>query len=263
MFEVNGKKIVIAVPSYKRPNNVDVLKYIPSARIYVSESEYPAYHSSYPDFDIKAVPDKFQGNLCRIRNKILDDEMADGNIVCIVDDDLSFIGYFENCISFKLLDEDEVYSFLAKYSLMAMDLGVHLWGINVNPDKQNYREYTPFSLSSYIGGPFMVHIDTDLRFDERLPLKEDYDFTLQNLNKYRKVLRVNKYFYNVKQMEQAGGCATYRNLEREKEQLSELQKKWGNKIVRSESLNSSRSHSTKKKRNFDVNPIIYPPIRGV
>jgi hypothetical protein len=144
-----------------------------------------------------------------------------------------------------------------------VDDGVKLWGINVNYDKQCYREYTPFSLTSYIGGPFMVHIDTDLRFDERLPLKEDYDYTLQHLNKYRKVLRVNKFFYVVKQMEQVGGCATYRNLEREIEQLNLLRKKWGSRIVQNDSLENSRSHKSDKKRTFDVNPIIRVPIGGI
>jgi hypothetical protein len=41
--------------------------------------------------------------------------------------------------------------------------------------------------------------DNDIRYDERIPLKEDYDLSLQHLNKFRKVLRFNKYFYKVKQ----------------------------------------------------------------
>jgi Na+/phosphate symporter len=39
--------------------------------------------------------------------------------------------------------------------------------------------------------------------------------TLQQCNKYRGCLRVNKYHYNCKQSKQAGGCATYRNYMRE------------------------------------------------
>lgn len=253
--------INICAPSYKRANKVDTLKYLPSCKIYVSNDEYNDYKQNNPTSNIIGVDPKYQGNLCRIRNKILDDHQ--GNIVCIIDDDLKYVGYYENRKIIKIENENDFFSFLYKYSVLALDFGVKLWGINVNPDKQCYREYTPFSLTSYIGGPFMVHIDTTLRFDERLPLKEDYDFTLQNLNKYRKALRINKYFYNVKQCEQIGGCSNYRNLENEKNQLLLLQKKWGKKIVKTEKLTSNKSHKSKKKKNFDINPIIVVPILGI
>lgn len=254
-------EIVICVPSYKRPENVEVLSYLPNAKIYVAEFEADEYRKHNQGANIVAVPNEFQGNVCRIRNKILDEEK--GNAVCIVDDDLQHIGYFEGREVHKLETESDVMSFLYKYTVMALDMDVRLWGINVNPDKQNYREYTPFSLTSYIGSPFSVHVDSPLRYDERFPLKEDYDLTLQHLNKYRKVLRINKYFYQVRQMEQEGGCATYRNLDRELDQLKELQKKWGKKIVRFDSLVSSKSHSTRKIRKIDVNPIIQAPIKGI
>ena len=50
--------------------------------------------------------------------------------------------------------------------------------------------------------------------------------TLQQCNKYRRVLRVNAYHYFCKQSEQSGGCATYRNIDREIQQFEALQKKW-------------------------------------
>ena len=105
----------------------------------------------------------------------------------------------------------------------------------------------------------MAHIKTDLRFDESLPLKEDYDFTLQNLNKYRIALRVNKFYYKTKQAEQVGGCATYRNIEREKEQFLLLQKKWGSSIIKRDK--KDRSNKSDKKKNYDINPILSVPIK--
>lgn len=92
-------------------------------------------------------------------------------------------------------------------------------------------------------------------------LKEDYDMTIQNCNKYRGCLRVNKYHYNCKQSKQKGGCATYRNYDREAEQLKLLQKKWGKDIVKiDEALNVN---AKKEKVNIDYNPIIRIPIKGV
>ena len=128
-------------------------------------------------------------------------------------------------------------------------------------DALSYRQYSPFSFSAYIGGPFQGFIrGGECRYDENLPLKEDYDMTLQQCNRYRGCLRVNFLTYNVKQSEQAGGCATYRSMMREKEQFELLQKKWGKKIVSEDNSNKGR---TKKQKRFDYNPIIKIPIKGI
>ena len=59
-----------------------------------------------------------------------------------------------------------------------------------------------------------------------------------------------------------GGCATYRNRQREKEQLEALQQKWGTKIVKIDSNNRNKGQTEKEKR-LDYNPIIKVPIKGV
>lgn len=269
MIKKNADDILICCPSYKRPRNVDTLKYLPKITVYVSESEALNYKKSNPGADIRTMPDKFQGNISRVRNWILDQNPD--RVVCIVDDDLQSICYWEGQVKHTIADAQEFSRFVVKYTLVAMEMGTVLWGINVNNDPQCYREYTPFSTVSYVGAPFMVHIATDLRFDETLPLKEDYDFCLQVLSKYRKILRVNKFHYYTKQAGsssgdrkgQAGGCATYRTLAAEREQLKRLQDKWGTKIVGIDSLENSRNHKSDKVRTFDINPIIRVPIQGV
>jgi hypothetical protein len=252
-------KIKVCIPSYHRPK-VETLDYLPHASVYVSNEELSDYQRENPGADIIGVDPQYQGNLCRIRNYILDHNP--GNIVVILDDDLKYIWYYEDETVHHLNDENEVMRFLFKYSVIAIDLGVKLWGVNITTDKQAYREYTPFSLTSYIGGPFQAHIDSDIRYDESLPLKEDYDMTLQHCNKYRKVLRLNKFFLMVRQVEQSGGCSTYRTFEEEKKQLDLLRKKWGSKIVKYDD-GVSRSHNTDKTRHIDINPIIRVPIRGI
>lgn len=255
--------ISVCVPSYKRPK-VETLSYIPFAKVFVDESEYPAYIDANQGYEgnIISVPSGVQGNLCRIRNYIIDYEFENGvDVVVIVDDDMKGIYRWFNKKR-ELLPSNEIMSFLYRYSTLAVDLGAYFWGINVNSDKQVYREYTPFSTRSYIGGPFQAFIkDGGLRYDESLPLKEDYDMTLQQLNKFRKVLRVNSYHYDVKQSQQKGGCATYRNYEREEQQLRLLQKKWGSRIVK---FDNADSHNMKKKKTrIDYNPIIKVLIKGV
>lgn len=258
-------KITVNAPSFKRPEGVDTLNYLPFCRIWVCETEAEAYRKANRGADIVAVKKGVQGNLCRIRNWILDREFEAGtDAVCLIDDDLQMIGYFEQKKRTRL-DSDQVMTWLKKHTRLADEWGVKIWGVNLNQDKQSYREYTPFSTLSPIGGPFSVHLPNPIRYDERLPLKEDYDMTLQHLNRYRKVLRVNKFFYVVKQggsgTGQKGGCAFYRNLKRETDQLELLQRKWGREIVRYDW--NSRSHKSRKVQRVDINPVVKVPISGV
>lgn len=251
-------KIVIACPSYKRPK-VETLDYIPYCRVYVAPEEYDAYKLANPDGDIVKCAEGVQWNLCRVRNYILDEEFKNwADVVLIIDDDLKKIGKFIDGGEY-ILTADDFLPFLEKYSIMARDLWVYFWWINVNSDKKCYREYSPFSMVAYIWWPFQCFLkDGGLRYDERLPLKEDYDMTLQQCNKYRRVLRVNAYHYFCKQSEQSGGCATYRNIEREIQQFEALQKKWGSKIVKRDTL------AGKKNRKYeDYNPVIHIPIKWI
>ena len=90
-------KIVICCPSYKRPK-VETLDYLPYVRVYVDCKEHEDYKKANPDWaDIVSCPEGVQGNLCRVRNYILKTEFDNGaDVVLIVDDDLKFIGYWQN-----------------------------------------------------------------------------------------------------------------------------------------------------------------------
>lgn len=259
-------KISINCPSYKRPK-VETLDYLPFCKVWVDNKEYEDYLKANPEFEknIISCPDGIQGNVSRIRNYILDEEFKKGyDAVVIIDDDMKGIYHYEGtkeyCYNKTLVEPEEFFEFIEKYSIMCDDFGFKLWGCNLNQDALCYKTYSPFSTTSVILGPFSVHLKNDLRYDEKLPLKEDYDIAIQHLNKYRGILRVNKFFYDCKQSKQVGGCATYRNYEKEKEQLELLQKKWGNKIVKIDNI----YHKRKKDRvEFDYNPIIKIPIKGI
>lgn len=260
--------ISINCPSYKRPR-VETLDYLPMCKVWVDHKEYDEYVKQNKGFEenIISCPEGIQGNLCRIRNYILDQEFQNGaDVVVIIDDDMEGIYHFENKGLYGYekvkLEKEEFYDFIEKYTNLCEEFGFKFWGVNCNQDSLSYRQTTPFSTVSYIGGPFQAFLrGNELRYDERLPLKEDYDMTLQNCNRYRGCLRVNKYHYNCKQSKQVGGCATYRNYEREKQQLEMLQKKWGKKIVKID--NVENQNAKKKKKNIDYNPIIKVPIKGV
>ena len=259
-------KIAVCSPSYKRPK-VKTLEYLPFVRIYVDGSEYDSYVEQNKGADIVRCRDGVQGNVARVRNYILDTEFENGaDAVCIMDDDIFKIEFFkkdqESNFGYmrEKVEKDDFMGFLYKYTLLCEEWGFKLWGLNCNQDNLSYRHCVPFSTTSCVLGPFTVHLKNDIRYDLRLPLKEDYDLFIQHMNKYRGVLRVNMAHYDCLQSENTGGCATMRNRKREKEQFEMLQKKWGSKIVREDSTNKGR---TKKIKVFDYNPIIKVPVPGV
>ena len=243
----------IYCPTYKRAEICKTHKYLKNITYVVRESEKEDYKNVHENLWI--VPDSAQGNLSRIRNYILDNAPEE-NII-LLDDDIKHFGRY-NCNKSVKLNEKEVYNMIQEGIQLAEDLDVVYWGLNCLSDKGAYREYTPFGFTSYIGGPFQAHRNNTLRYDEVIFLKEDYDMSLQVLNKHRKNLRLNMYHYVCEQATLKGGCADYRNVKREKEQNDLLQKKWGNKIVRFDKSNKSN-----KKKNFDINPIIKVPINGI
>lgn len=138
--------------------------------------------------------------------------------------------------------------------MLCEEWGYKLWGVNYSYDQRLYKQFEPFSTTKCVLGPFQAHLKNNIRYDCRLPLKEDYDISLQHLLKYGGVLRFNAYHYHCEQSKQCGGCATYRNIDNERKQLELLMKKWGSDIVKVDK-------SSKKK--FDYNPIIKSPIAGV
>lgn len=243
-------------PSYKRPNDVTTQKYLSQCVYVVAESEAKEYEKA--GHKLWVVPDSAQGNLCRIRNYILNN--AEEENIIILDDDYQYLGYWEQQKQYKM-KEEQVYEFIEHALLLIEDLDIHFWGLNCIPDKKAYREYSPFSFKSYIGGPFQAFRNTDLRYDEKLPLKEDYDMSLQMLNKYRRILRFNQFHYKVEQHTNQGGCAAYRTIQKEKDQFKLLQKKWGSNIVR---VDDGKANVNRKKKNtYDINPIIKVPIKGI
>lgn len=236
----------VIIPSYKRPDRVITADYLPEAYICVSPEEKDAYAANYGADRLIVLDGGVQGNIARVRNWILDHVKGD---IVMIDDDIDYIGMTEHGERVKL-SGDEVMALFERGFILAEDLGAYLWGFNVQDDRMFYREYTPFSLQSPVLATVCCIRENPLRYDERIPLKEDYDYFLQHIKTYRKVLRMNKYHYHTKHLIGSGGCIAYRTMDREKECAELLQRKWGSKVVK---LDFERS----------INPIIKSPLKGV
>lgn len=257
MNDIAGVRVFC--PSFKRAEvRSSTQEYLPWCRLVVAESAAGMYRDS--GNDVVACPDKVQGNASRVRNWILD-QNQDARGVLLLDDDISWIGRWSNGIH-KKLTRAEVEEFIDHGYTLAEEWGAPFWGVNLNTDKSIYQEYAPFSTTRPILGPFQAHRPSRIRYDEDLPLKEDYDISIQYLNEFRKILRFNMYHYACKQNKQIGGCSAYRTIDRERAQFLALQKKWGTRIVKAEAGNHPQKVSRKAK-TVDINPKVIVPIRGI
>lgn len=253
-------------PSYKRGNiKSSTQKYLPYCRLVVGESEKEQYEQS--GNLVVSCPDNIQGNISRVRNWILDNNQ-DACAIIMLDDDYKMLYEWKPIEDQKWVSSEISPEHLEQISCnmvqMAEDCGVYLFGVNTVPDKQSFREFTPLNFLAFIGGPFQGHRPNKIRYDEALPLKEDYDMSLQHMWEHRRVLRFNRYHYVCKQKEQSGGCAAIRSIRKEKQQMEALRKKWGIDIIRYDSgKTGTHAKGRKKQLGYDINPIIKPPIRGV
>lgn len=253
--------IRVYVPSYGRSGHgVATLKNVYSdACLVVAESEAESYAAANGDARIWAIPDSVQGNIARVRNYILDNSGAE--VVCMLDDDLAgfgrFVGDGETGFGYarERLRGAEFERFVERNTGLCEDLGLHLWGVNIQAANRLYHQAEPFSLTKQVLGPFCVHVRSSVRYDEDLPLKEDYDLFLRHMQLYRGVLRVNSAWYeNGGSSGKRGGCAAQRSIAEERREFEGLARKWGSSVVRAD---------RNSKRGFDFNPIIKVPIEGV
>jgi len=222
-----------AIISYGRAGKVETLKAFPKARIWCCEEEEKEYRKYYDNLVI--VPMEHEGSISKKRNYVLDHSKS--KYVLLLDDDIRRLRYLEAQEKHDFPLEDLDFWLLRNFK-MCEDLGTVLWGIRNIPDPGIYLEYHPFNLSSHLAGPLQGHVlPHGLRYDLKADLKEDYDMTLQALQKYRKVLRFEKFYVLHRRAKNPGGAVRYRTKKRELEALRYLQKKWGNRIVKGRQRN--------------------------
>jgi hypothetical protein len=215
-------------PSYRRSDVAITHKLFPPGRFtyVVREEEYHLYEKL--GVDVLSIPPGSVKDIASTRNWILNNKKH--KYIIMVDDDIKafYWIYKRNKIS---LNPEKLCEQLENGFQLGIDSKSGVWGMNLQTDPMMYRISTPFSFNSPVLGPFVGIIDDSLRYDESLPLKEDYDFFLQQLRKHRKALRVNYLSYDADHLKLKGGCQSYRSDELEKSQNELLIKKWGNSII--------------------------------
>jgi hypothetical protein len=237
----------IAVPSYRRADRVRVFDSFPQATVYVPESQYDDYAAHYGAERLISIPDAIDGDISRKLNWMIEHRLCDH--WCYMDDDVYGFGRWQHGRRSQMT-ADECHEFILDGFRMCEESGCRMWGVNIINDKRAYSVFSPFQLLAPIPGPFSGQImDHGIRYDPAMGVKQDYDFWLQMIAKYRRTFRFNQVHY-LKKEEAKGGAYSYRTMEKERAWAAAIVKKWG-RVIRYD-----------EKRKNILDPRISIPIPG-
>lgn len=204
----------VVILSRERATIGTTWRLFPEATLIVHESELATYRAAGHTGPIWThTKDRSPA----IRNVILD-RIGAGNEVVIMDDDIKAVGHFETVAPGRyraaklpgaaFLDE------LATGFALARKHGYHLFGVAPTTNCMNYTPQRTLKTGVFINGPLMcIRVRPDLRFDEALPLKCDYEFTAQTMAAKAGVFRMDHLWQDNDFDSLPGGRACYKRPE--------------------------------------------------
>jgi len=225
----------IIIPSYKRSHDLKGADYFYMAKYCVPESQKKEYIDVLGKERVITLPDNEDGNIVKKRNWILNNVSFP---LIMIDDDVSCIGYYEKRNGEndgehkkKKLKKKHLIDFFNHSFDLCEQFKAKMWGVSQNEDNRIYKEFLPFNLSQICLGPLQGHLKHNLKFDEKVGTKDDYDMALQQLKAYSKILRWNKFHYICEHGDNKGGIVAYRTKEKEINYCKNIMLKWGKKII--------------------------------
>lgn len=166
------------------------------------------------------------GTLMQSRNAALNMAFNENKICVQLSDDLKKVTTNKNFGPKKQVDID--YAIDQLVNIFQKVDGVYLMGIP--PTSNDFFAKSLISKNTFCIGDMLFVKPNDLRFDTLLTLKEDYDYTLQHLSKYKNCFRYQKYLFEFEHYKNKGGAVDYRTEQEEQKNIKILFAKWGNKI---------------------------------
>ena len=160
------------------------------------------------------------------RNAALDMAFNENKICVQLSDDLKKVTTNKNFTLKKQVDIDFAIQELIKVFMKVE--GVYLMGIP--PTSNHFFAKSLISKNTFCIGDMLFIKPNDLRFDTSLTLKEDYDYTLQHLQKYKNCFRYQKYLFEFEHYKNKGGAVDYRTEKEEQKNIMILKSKWGDKV---------------------------------
>lgn len=223
---IGGKKVFVAVISHKRPENMAPLKkVIGNFTVFVNRGEM----EHYADLAWKVVT--CGDNICAARNRAIEEA---GKYPCIqVSDDLKRINYVtlpENGKGKRIVVpstfDDAVDTLVTQLKMCGYFYG----GVALTNNRMNYQGHY-FTTDKLIVNDLICIMPRVRPLNFEIPLKEDYDMTIQQLLNVGGVVRCEQYLCDFPHRDNQGGANTYRNDNTEGRATELLKAKWGPLIL--------------------------------
>jgi hypothetical protein len=207
--------IHIAIISARRPTAVAALAALGiTGHWYVASGDAPAYLDAGAENVIEA------GALVPARNLALDTAFALGLPCMQLSDDLLNINEWAGGKTVRPLPFPDLLTLMASFLHSECRL------VGVAPTANTFYAAHKVQHAHFILGDMFIASPSPLRFDERLRLKEDYDYTCQHIAKYGQVARLDWVLANFKHRSNKGGAVDYRTASLEQESIDLLRSKW-------------------------------------
>jgi len=168
------------------------------------------------------------GSLMQSRNWALNHAFKDNNICVQLSDDIKSVKLNPHVAGGK----KDVVPIQLAINTMVEKLnavkGLRLLG--VPPTANAFFAKSPISKNTFCIGDALFVKPSEPRFDENLTLKEDYDFTLQHIERYGVTARYQRYLWEFQHYSNSGGAVSYRDDAREQKNINYLLRKWPNNL---------------------------------
>ena len=231
--------MICLVPSMGRAGDVLTARLFPKYKTFicVPEDELDAYLKFHDSKLLVGHPTSLIG-LGPVRQWMLDNIPSDDKIVVMADDDLikfQWLGGYEGYTggAYRTIrDPAHVFEVLLQTAHICRDAGSTLFGFSETNDIRKFNYPAPFHTRTRINGTAMGIInDGQVKFDPRLVLKQDFDFSLMTLYCKRFVWRDSRYAFVAKHWSNKGGCVSYRTIEAGTRCIEIMQEKYGEDVV--------------------------------
>jgi hypothetical protein len=165
------------------------------------------------------------GGLCVSRNHALRDAAKHLLAPCIqLSDDLTRL---RRATSRKTTEPLDFAGAVRLLQAACAEVGASLAGCAPTDNAFYSNPANPIATSAFIVGDFILVMPCNLYFDESLRLKEDYDYTLQHLQKFGVVARRNDILASFTHRSNSGGAVEYRTPALEQASIQHLRGRWG------------------------------------
>lgn len=238
----------VVIPSRKRAALLqqNALPLFPDAYVCVHESEINDYRAIMPDNRLichNAV------GLPAIRNFVLD--WAGNGPVLMCDDDICAMVVNLGTYNKTIVDPNAIMTVVENTAAVADGFGAKLFGWGFSPHPVACKCLAPYQMYRAVSSVYGVFPNV-LRYDPKVRARDDVDYCLQHLLRYRVVVSDCRFIFVSREPRMRsiiGGNAYAHSSEAMADEVAYLKAKWGNAVK----FSTSNGATSKGRVQFTIN----------